>query len=320
MVLGLAITVACSSLFQPDVTDSGPAPTDSSATDTATPTDCDAEIALEEPADGHRAVLLDAPVSAVLTAAVRGADIAVEGPAGPVAGTTSTAGTTVTFQPDAPWSRDTQYTATATACERTDRSTFRTVCDPITGSDVLGRVYDLDLTEALWLTPEGFNNLVVTLEALGYADNLNLLIQVDGLSGASLDLLVALGETIDGVLQQDDNDGTYRVVGDLAENPAWHTGPIDLRIESSGGPLWLRDFDLQTAFSCGGDALLTVQVTSTWDLRDVQVESEPLCDTVQLYFPDIVCQDCGDGVDACLYTSLISEEVSAITGIVLVER
>lgn len=316
----LLLGAGCSSLFQPDVGTTGAGTSDSAGPDSDTPTDCDETITLLDPADGHRAVLLDTTVTAELGAAVRGADITLEGPAGLVSGSTSTSGTAVSFRPDAALERDTQYTATATACERTDRSTFRTICDPISANDVVGRLYDLDLTDALWLAPEGFNSLVLTLQALGYANNLDLLIQVDGMSSSELDLLVAIGETLDGVLQQDDNEATYRVDGDLSDNPTWRAGPMDLKIESSGGPFWLRDFDLQTAFSCDGDALLTVEVTSTWDLRHVQVESEPLCDTVQLYFPDIVCQACPDGVEACLYTSLISEEIVAIDGLVLVER
>ncbi len=306
------LLAGCSSLFQPDTT--GPTVGDSGAgpTDSAQPTDCQAEIALHTPADGHLAVLTDALVLAELSEAARGAEVVLEGPSGEVPGTTTTSGTTVTYTPDAALDRDTQYTATATACERTDRSTFRTVCDPITGGQVVGHTYDLDLTAALWLAPEGFNNLVVTLQALGYASNLDLLLQVDGLTGSSLDLLVAIGERIDGVLGQDGNEETYRVVGDLSDNPAWRTGPLDLRIASSGGPLWLRDFDFRSAFTCDGAGLLWTEVTSTWDLRDVFVEEEPLCDTVQLYFPDIVCEACGDGVEACLYTSLISEEVESV--------
>jgi Bacterial Ig-like domain len=176
------LMAACGTKTDTETTDSG------AGTDTD-PGSCALELDSVFPTDGDTDAYYRTNVRFTLEEDLTGpAEIAVADASGAaVTGATTVAGAEVLWQGDA-LSPNTEYTATLTYDCLVETTTFTTSStgQPTT-ADVIGRVYNLNLTEGNWVQPAGLGSVIAS-----FIGDYEILVSPLNIDGTTIDMLAGV--------------------------------------------------------------------------------------------------------------------------------
>jgi hypothetical protein len=319
----LLVAFGCNKGAGIDETDLGDADTDADSdsdtdtdadTDSDTDADCTATIDEIVPLDGSVDVDVETDVTVTFTQAVTETDfsLTVDG----VSGTTELAGDglSATFTPDDPLEFETDYDVTASVCDDSASSTFRTAYAPIDPEVLPDRVYALDYSTVTWESPAVavFFQSQISIEYI-----LTEIMAVD-LDAETLDASGAVGVDVQGTPRQ---AACYNVIQygaiDFADNPAFRAGPNLLSVPTAGGDLTIEDLLITATFNADATSLLDIDITGLLDTRPIDVmlgQNEGDVCALASTFGD-TCEACGDGEDFCLAVWMTADEAPYVAGV-----
>lgn len=228
--------------------------------------------------------------------------------------------TGATWAPDALLSEDTAYTWTATVCEATGGGAFTTGVygDRVDPAALVDASFELDLTRATWVQPEGGESVFRSLfEGL-------LLLGVEAADDTSIDLIAGVGQEIDEetILQDPCFETADFEPADFRNNPYATVGPTTLTLDVQGIPAPLQGVTVTGAFTDGGAALSGGTLDAEMDVRDVAASigysADDVCDLLSA-FVGIDCVACSADAEAyCVALELTDVEGTLLPGLTLV--
>lgn len=309
LLFALALSAACGdSSIKTDAPTDGRSD-DSGTADTADTSDasgdtaqdtamaCDAVVVTLAPETGALDVPLDAPVVASLSAPITADQVAVMiEPAADGSLSVAGDGLRVTWTPDAPLARETDYTATVTACGSAMATSFTTVGEPTT-APIVGRTYDVELDgrDITWVKPSVGSLLVSQLETK------SLLFMVESADSESIDLLGAAGYDVGrSVAQYPCAPPIDFATGTFASNPFFHVGPQDTSLSASGLVVPILQMEVEGRFATDAASITDITLQGLIDVRDLGalLGGGDACDTLGLF--GVACVACPDGSDSCV--------------------
>jgi hypothetical protein len=293
-----------------DVVDSPDADADADAdadtdTDTDADTDCAATIVTIEPAPETFLVPLDTQVTATFSepiAATDPYDIQVSGAPG-----------TVTLAADglsASWTGtleyETDYQISASVCDSSDQSSFRTLPEPIDPSLVEGGTFALPW-EALDITEPGNDqalNLFITVDYI-----LAQVLTVDGTTADTLSTVAYVDEETGAILPE--CDVAAQQPADFTLNPYFQIlGNLQLVINPETGQVAdLENFSLQARVSADGQLLTDVRLSGLVATEQIIEGEDCNSQTVQLLSPTCVPCTISDTGECLLFEGSAAEAV-----------
>lgn len=272
--------------------------TDTTDTDTGSPTsECPTAIAMEPP-DAATDVRVDTIVSVAFSEASPGASIEVSTAGTPVPGSTGWTGATLEWRADAPLQTDTRYDVTLRSCTGTVTAGFTTgPVGPAVGlAQLLGRTWALDLGEAT--AAPGIATL------LGSGGGPYVLLGAT--AGGPPQLRLAAGTE---ALAQDRCVPTTDLTLDLTDDPWVVLGPVNGAIPLSIGSLDTQQLVLTGGFLADASALHGAALSGEVVLDD------DACEALTSF--GLACTPCPSGSERCAHM-----ELHGLTGVevpVLVE-
>ncbi len=207
--------------------------------------------------------------------------------------------------PAAPLAAATTYTVSVGGCGEDYAFEFTTddwgAPLSIDSSELVGRVYNLDLAGADYEKPEGLGTL------LGLYLTEPLLFQVTGVSPSGISLMGAQGivnETT-GEIQQNRSFRTWDFgTASFDENPYFGATTAGIAIDYAGSVIPMHNFHVEGTFSADGTVLGGARATGYGDTRDMgpllQLGGDPgaVCDFAAGL--GLECVECPDGNPWCL--------------------
>jgi hypothetical protein len=239
----------------------------------------------------------------------------------PFAGATTRAedGELLIFQPDAPLSPDTDHTVRIDGCFGTQTIDFRTssygqpVEDP---GGLVGRTYQVDLSDARVVSPPGIGSVLVT-----YITTQSLL-GVTSVSAGEVGVLLA-GAGRSGMEQDLDVNTVPLPTADYSAAPYVTDGPQDVMLDIAGLDLPVYDFYFSGTFASDGSSIGGGVARGTMDTRplvpllDESGDPSALCDLAASFGG--LCEACGaDGEPYCLAFEVDQIEAEEVRGLTLV--
>ena len=251
-----------------------------------------ATVYVDEPGDDY-----------AVTVAAAGVDV-------PVDTTWDETGLALSVLPSAGhWEADTQYTVDFTDCSGAVSWSFATseLGLPLEAdaTDMTGRTFVIDLTEATWVEPGGFGSIL----ALFF--DTSILLGVQYADPNFVDLLGAQGYEDDfGEYHQYTSEPTWDFpIADFTDQPYFLAEADEVNISFSGVAVPVTGFSLSGTFSADGEWLGGGTISGLGDTREmgVLIEQEgdkaAMCDMAATLSTE--CQECPDGEPYCLYLEAV---------------
>ncbi|MCK6522719.1 Ig-like domain-containing protein [Myxococcota bacterium] len=267
------------------------------------------------PLDGEANLGTNATINLQLDADVDSADVSLR--LTPPAPTRLASGdAALIFTPDAPLDASTPYEWEVSLCDAPLASgtfTTRTEGEAVGPRDLVRRAFQLDTRRGQWgmgALEEAF------IERYGGI----ILIEVTEASSSAVDLVLAPGSDLSGVIVQ--SGGALQ----RAQGVPFHHNPyLGLSLESlpltpPGGPVTLYDLTLELAFTNSGVGLSDGRLRATVDLREPSPEGlAERCAALEAELGE-GCAPCDDGEPACAHLSLSSMAGGLVAGLHLKEE
>ena len=221
----------------------------------------------------------------------------------------------VVFEPREALQSNSDYKATLDFCGGAPSVAFRTsdlgtqVEDPAL---LKGWTYVMDLSKARVTKPSSAAQALLTL-----LDN-DLSLQIDNVSGDTLDITVAASDAETGEQDTCVPSLGFNMPGNFAEAPSFKVGPIDVPFTLAGYQVVLYDGTSSATFASNGNYFAGGRLAGAVDARDIvealagkdvlpAEEPNALCDI--LAGANMPCEPCRDGEPYCL-----NLEVDSISG------
>ena len=212
----------------------------------------------------------------------------------------------VVFAPDSPLRSNSDYQAHLDFCGGNPSVSFRTsdlgtqVEDP---GLLQGWTYVMDLSQARVVKPSTAAQALLTL-----LDN-DLSLQIDDVSGDTLDITVAATDTETGVQDTCVPSLSFNMPGNFADAPSFKVGPIDVPFTLAGYTVVLYDGQSSATFASNGKYFAGGRLAGAVDARDVVAalsgrsvlpaeDPDALCEI--LTGANMPCEPCRDGELYCL--------------------
>ena len=282
-----------------DTEDTDTEDTDTEDTDTEEP--CAAEVVSINPGDNTDGVPADVLVIAGFSDPAEEALIALSGPDGAVAGTTTLAedGLTASFASDEDLQRATEYQVEVTVCDETSTSMFTTVPEAIEENSLLGRVYDLDLTNVTWNDPPA--SMASTL--IGMIDTSHILMMVDNIDSAAqtIQFVGAPGWVPQQVVTQYPcAEAIDFDPADFTANPYFSVGPNNFSLDVAGYEIPVENLVVDASFDSDGSNLKNLRFQAHLDGSFVIPDfGLSICDAASLF--GVSCVSCpNDSSRSCI--------------------
>ncbi len=306
-ILALVGAVACGG------DEDGPVGTDTDVSGDDDTSACTNAILGQTPENGDLDVYYRTDVRFTLTVEDPAASITLmEVGGGEVSGTTSVAGSIVSWTPGAPLTPETAYEATLTyECGAATVGWTTSDVGTPTDVDLTGRTYSLGLTDGEFIEPPGVG--VLLAQQLG---DVEILIGVESVAGPEIDMDGALGL----------GDGTQDLCSEtLTFPPATYddpyfslTSPV-LPLDVTGIQIDVENLELSGAFSKDGSRIQGAVLKGLIDTRPLVDLVSPggtegsACSLVNAFGVD--CIPCSDGTgDFCLSLWIDSIEATEVGG------
>jgi hypothetical protein len=308
-----------------DSDDSGPgaddsAPTDDSASNDDSGTQCTLSIVDAAPADGEDSWLYSDPLRVTFDEPGKVATFGIVDAAGnPIAFTPTWDKGATAVSLDAELTGSTSYTFTVTACGVTTSVDFTTSVygSPLTidPSALEGNTYLFDLATAEYSQPPGIGALVALYVSA------QVLIGIEGVDAATIDLLGGQGVIEGGMYEQDMDINTFEFTADFTEAPFLRGAADEIQIVVDN-TYTLYDFSIEGTFepdgtSIGGAQLaMQVDTTNLGEAMNLPDDEDPMavCNFIQDL--GIPCETCsGTGVENCIAIVAHWEEAILIPGL-----
>ena len=228
--------------------------------------------------------------------------------------------TGATWAPDALLEADQAYTWAVSVCDATGGGGFTTGAygDRVDPSVLIDSSFQLDLTGATWVQPEGGASIFRSL-----FDGV-MLLGVEAADDSSIDLLAGVGEEIDSeTIRQDPCFETADFEAeDFRNNPYAAVGPTTLTLDVQGFAVPLQGVIVTGAFTDGGATLSDGTLDAELDVRDVAASvgysADDVCDLLASYV-GLECAVCSvDAEPYCVTMQLTDVEGEEIPGLRLV--
>ncbi|MCO4748362.1 MAG: hypothetical protein KC912_26445, partial [Proteobacteria bacterium] len=256
------------------------------------------------PADGSRNAYYRTTVEARLDDPDPTATIDLSDVRGPVPGSVQVAEDIIVFTPNAPLDPDTAHAVTITygqVCTVDTTFTTSSVGGSTNVSNLVGRVYDLDLQSGRFVSPEGIGSLIGKFLA-----DAQLFLAVQAASPTQIDLLLAPGAPLSPGQQDHCLATTTFPAGDFRDNPFFEVVASGQSVEVTvdGVAIAIDDLLLSGAFEQDGSSISGAVMAGLIDTR-------PLVDLVeQGGAEDAICElagsigvdciRCPDGAELCM--------------------
>jgi len=222
----------------------------------------------------------------------------------------------VVFSPDRPLRSNSDYVAHLDFCGGSPSVNFRTsdLGTQVEDPDLLqGWTYVMDLSQARVVKPGTTAQALLTL-----LDN-DLSLQIDNVSGDTLDITVAATDTETGLQDTCVPSLSFNMPGNFADAPSFKVGPIDVPFTLAGYTVVLYDGQSSATFASTGKYFAGGRLAGAVDARDIVAalsgrsvlpaeDPEALCDI--LAGANMPCEPCRDGERYCL-----NLEVDQISGV-----
>ncbi len=184
------------------------------------------------------------------------------------------------FTPDDPLAPNTEYTAYVDySCDLVSWSfTTSEVGASVDPSSVEGRSYQLDLSTGRFVYPEGIG------AALGSFLDQEVLVGVDRATESEIDMIGAIAEPDEGVLEQEPCEETINFAkttagpADFTKNPFFIVGPQDTILTVAGVTVEIEDLMISGSFSPDGTYIAGASLGGSIDTVPLVPIVNPGCD------------------------------------------